>query len=256
MTTADDTGDMPFAAISRAAVSDAVFGQLVDAILTGRVAPDDALPSERELAETFQVNRHAVREALRRVQHSGLIRVAHGGKTRVLDWRTHAGLDILSALAASGAVPQRRILRDLAVMRRSVAADAARLCAQHAEPDRIAELRAAADRYPRSTTDLLAAAADDLAYWTVIIDGSSNVAYRLALNTLVDGYAAIGWETVARLGLVHEYADRDSHLRLAELIAAGDGDGAFDAARHLLGRTVAALDGALDGIDDDDAGAQ
>ncbi|MCP2290704.1 FadR/GntR family transcriptional regulator [Nocardia amikacinitolerans] len=233
---------MEFAAVDRAAVSDAVFGQLVDAILAGRIAPEEPLPSERELAETFQVNRHAVREALKRVQQSGLVRVAHGGKTRVLNWRENAGLDILSALARSGSVPPQRVLYDIAVMRRSVGADSARLCAQRADPDQLAAILRAAAAYPDATADLATVIAADHAFWITVIEGSGNLAYRLALNTLVAGYADIGWELIARLGLNEEYADRDVHRELAVRIAARDADHAYADAYRLLSRLVDALD--------------
>ena len=46
-----------------------------------------------------------MREALKRLQESGLIRISHGGATRVRDWRRDGGLDLLLALAAQGEVP-------------------------------------------------------------------------------------------------------------------------------------------------------
>ncbi|WP_227978994.1 FadR/GntR family transcriptional regulator [Nocardia spumae] len=232
---------MEFTAVSRTAVSDTVFGQLVDAILSGRIAPGDALPSERELAETFQVNRHAVREALRRVQQGGLVRIAQGGKTRVQDWRAHSGLDVLSALAAAGALPPQRLLRDIAVMRRSVAADAARLCALTADADQIAAIEQAARNYPDATADLSELTTADLEFWTAVIDGSGNVAYRLAMNTLVNGYFDIGMPVIAELGLNKEYIDAEIHRELARRIAARDADGAYTLAREFLGRFAAAL---------------
>ena len=63
------------------------------------------MPSERTLAEELGVNRHAVREALKRLQQAGLIRIAQGGATRVLDWRQSGGLEVLLDLmnAAGGA---------------------------------------------------------------------------------------------------------------------------------------------------------
>ncbi|MBF6259092.1 FadR family transcriptional regulator [Nocardia farcinica] len=234
---------MEFAVVGRTAVSDAVFGQLVDAILTGHIAPDEPLPAERELAETFQVNRHAVREALKRVQQSGLVRVAQGGKTRVLDWRANGGLDLLSALARSGSVPAQRILRDIAEMRRSVAADSARLCAERAEPQQVDAIVAAAAAYPEPTAALDDLISGDLAFWTAVIDGSGNLAYRLALNTLVAGYTDIGWETIVRLGLNREYLDRARHRELADRIAARDPEAAHRHAHALLSGLVDALSG-------------
>ncbi|MGV9723421.1 FadR/GntR family transcriptional regulator [Nocardia beijingensis] len=229
---------MEFAAVARTAVSDVVFGQIIDAILSGKLAPEATLPSERELAEMFQVNRHAVREALKRVQQSGLVRVTPGGKTRVLDWRSHAGLDILTALTRSGAVPARRILHDIAVMRRSVAADAARLCATHADADQLAAVRHAAAAYPDATAPFDAVVQADLAFWVAILDGSGNLAYRLALNTLVAGYFGIGMELVAELGLNKEYIDPGAHRALAEHIARRDSAAAYDTAYTLLTRLV------------------
>jgi len=227
--------------INRAAVSDAVFGQLVDAILSGRLAPEDPLPSERELAESFEVNRHAVREALKRVQQSGLVRISQGGKTRVLDWRTHAGLDALTALTSSGAVPAQRVLHDIAVMRCSVGADAARLCATNADDDQLARVLAAAEAFPQPPQDSVSLFAADHAFWSAVIAGSDNIAYQLGLNTLVAGILGIGLDRMAGLDRPDEYPDREAHLALARLIVSRDAAGARQMGEELLGRAVAAL---------------
>lgn len=221
-----------------ATVSDAVFARLVDEILTGRLGPEQPVPSERELALAWQVNRHAVREALKRVQQAGLVRISHGGKTRVLDWRSHAGLDVLSALAAAGVVPPRRLLVDVAVMRRTVAADAARLCALNAAAEQRAAIAEAADGYPVS--GMLAELGDaDLAFWTAVVDGSGNLAYRLALNTLVRAIDDVGIGVVHRLGAA-EFTDRAAHLDLAAAITAGAAEPAQRIADELTGRLVTA----------------
>ncbi|BBX87355.1 FadR/GntR family transcriptional regulator [Mycolicibacterium aubagnense] len=230
---------MDIAPVSRAAVSDAVFAHLVDEILSGRVAVDEALPSERELALAFAVNRHAIREALKRLQQARLVRISHGGKTRVQDWRQTAGLDVLSTLAATGAVPALQIARDIMVMRRSVAADAARLCALNATEGELAAIATAAAAYPSERTD--ESIAVDLTFWTAIIDGSGNLAYRLALNTLVAAFADIGFGVIAELGTSAELADRDAHITLAEHLVARDADAAHRLADELLGRVVEIL---------------
>ena len=230
---------MDIAPVARSAVSDSVFAHLVDEILSGRVAVDDALPSERELALAFAVNRQAIREALKRLQQARLVRISHGGKTRVQDWRQTAGLDVLSTLAATGAVPALQIARDIMVMRRSVAADAARLCARNATDDQLAAIAEAAAAYPEQRTD--ESFAVDLTFWTAIIDGSGNLAYRLALNTLVAAFADIGFGSIADLGMAAELADRDAHLTLAEHLVARDADAAHRVADDLLGRVVEIL---------------
>ncbi|WP_149359358.1 FadR/GntR family transcriptional regulator [Lolliginicoccus suaedae] len=223
---------MDIAPVARAAVSDTVFAALVDEILSGRAAPGDALPSERELAAAFEVNRHAIREALKRVQQVGLVRIAQGGKTRIEDWRHTAGLEVLHALATSGAVPAERVLRDILALRATVAADAALLCATTATDAELARVLATADGYPAGPATVAELTAADLAFWTAVIDGTHNIAFRLGLNTLVAGIFAIGVERIP--ALVAEYADRDNHLALARLIADRDGDGAKALTERLL----------------------
>ena len=56
--------------------------QIEDAIFHGRIAPDDRLPSERELMREFQVGRSTVREALRVLQSKGLVRSPAGRPER------------------------------------------------------------------------------------------------------------------------------------------------------------------------------
>ena len=72
-----------------------VHRRLREQILSGELAPGDPIPSERALSEELGVNRHAVREALKRLQQAGLVRISQGGATRVLDWRDSAGLEVL-----------------------------------------------------------------------------------------------------------------------------------------------------------------
>jgi DNA-binding FadR family transcriptional regulator len=237
---------MELAPVTRIAVSDSVFAQLANAILSGEMAPDDSLPSERDLAESFQVNRHAIREALKQLRQAGLIRIAHGGKTKVLDWHTNAGLGTFAAVARSGVLPPLRLLLDIMVMRRSVAADAARLCAVNATDQQVAAVVAAGERY--SDADAGSAAEADLVFWQAVFAGSGNVAYQLAQNTLVAGYADIGWEALAALG-VHaaEYGDGEVHVELARRISARDEAGAHDLANEVLGLAVDAVSKVLDG---------
>lgn len=67
--------------------SERVHAALRDEILGGALAPGAAVPSERALAKRFGVHRQSVREALKRLEQAGLVRISHGGATRVLDWR-------------------------------------------------------------------------------------------------------------------------------------------------------------------------
>jgi len=220
-------------------VSDTVHERLRRDILEGRFAPGDRLPSERTLAEQLRVHRHGVREALKRLQQAGLVRISQGGATRVLDWRDSGGLEVLLDLAAgSGAQPPPSLMRDVIEMRASIGVDAARRCAERAAP---AE-RDAVPRLAGQTADAIGAdpdRVDDLyaALWQAIVIGSGNLAYRLALNSLLVALAT--YEAVAAVLRPSEAGDVRA---LGEAVAASDPTAAEEAARRLLEPDVAALD--------------
>ena len=97
-------------------VAERIADSLKSAIMKGRLRPGDALPSERELAEKYEVNRSSVREAVKRLQGWGLVQVKHGGATRVRDFLIGAGLEVLPALVELGRVDPG-ILRELHELR-------------------------------------------------------------------------------------------------------------------------------------------
>ncbi|WP_433079586.1 FadR/GntR family transcriptional regulator [Dactylosporangium sp. CA-052675] len=227
---------MEFVPAARTSVSDHVFAQLRDAILAGDYRPDASLPSERELAAVFEVNRHAVREALRRLQQLGLVRVAQGGATRVLDWREHAGLDLAMAAGAQHLLPVEHLVRDVLEMRACLGADAARLCAQRGSAADKAAVRAAIEAYAAEAPDLERMGAANIALWRAVLLGSGNTAYLLAFNSLVGGALAVG-----RVPAAHrtaELLDIAGHRRLGEWIEAGDGAAAQRQAETLLNAPI------------------
>src|SRR3954447_26179261 len=119
---------------STSTLSGQIHARLRADILGGRYRAGDALPSERRLSEELETNRHAVREALKRLQQAGLVSISQGGATRVRDWRRHGGLELLLDVAADGDVPEALHAGRAAMeMRACVGADAARLCARRAD---------------------------------------------------------------------------------------------------------------------------
>ncbi|MBX7266970.1 FadR family transcriptional regulator [Micromonospora sp. Llam7] len=224
---------MAFVPVIRASVSDLVFGQLRDAIVSGAYHTDDTLPGERELAAAFQVNRHAVREALRRLQQLGLLRVSQGGATRVLDWRVHAGLDLALSLVQSGDVlPVAALVRDMMDMRACIGVDAARLCARRADGAARRRIGQAVEEYAGLAPDLTAMGAANIALWRQILHGCGNTAYLLAFNSLVAGALAVAEVPPQRRSA--ELLDVAGHRRLAEAIADGRDAEAAEQARTLL----------------------
>lgn len=220
---------MTFRPVPRSGVSDAVYQQLRDAILTGSLVAGAALPGERALAEQFGVARHGLREAIRRLQQARLVEVSHGGATRVLDWRTSAGLEVLGDLAASSDLPGGAILRSALEMRLAIGVDAARLAALRA-----GGLAAGIEEYVAGSagvSDPVVLADRYEHFWRLIIVAGDNLAYQLAYNSLV--LAMNQNAAVTRDLAAPEAADLATQGVLAAAVAAGDADGAASAARRL-----------------------
>jgi DNA-binding FadR family transcriptional regulator len=221
-------------ATTRTPLSATVYDDLVGRILGGELAPGGALPSERRLSEDFGVNRHAVREAVKRLQQARLVQVSHGGATRVLDWRETAGLDLVHQLSLPGAA-HPELVRSVLEMRLCIGVDAARHCAERAPQ----EFRQALTDHVGALDPAAAdgTAADDYeSLWRMIVDGAENLAYRLALNTLVAAGSQIG----LRDRSLAEARDASAQRALTDAVAAGDANAAAAAARNLLTRTFEA----------------
>jgi DNA-binding FadR family transcriptional regulator len=221
---------MTFVPVRREPVSAAVFAQLRTGILSGELAAGAPLPPERVLAETFAVNRHAVREALKRLQQAGLVEVAHGGATRVLDFRRTAGLDLLPHLVDGPQALAAEVLRSGLEMRRVIGTEVARLAAVRADPTARARILDQARDCQREGHE--ACLESDRAFWSELVEAADNIAFRLAFNSLlqvIDGHAELMDEI-----LDEGRTDAAGHLELADAVARGDGETAAAVAHRVL----------------------
>ena len=236
---------MALQAVRNRSLADQVFAQLATEIVGSRYEAGAALPSERELAEVFGVNRHVVREALKRLAQANLVRITQGGHTRVLDYKRHAGLELL-ALFAEYANGQEQLIGywfSVLEMRTCMAADVARLCALRASPELKQELLEITAMM-QATTDTQEIYTLELRFWDRVLEGADNMAYRLAFNSVVRSAFRMG--QAARDLAVHECRTSGFRVDLAQAIAQGDADRAendtrtrtrkdFEALTHLFG---------------------
>jgi DNA-binding FadR family transcriptional regulator len=220
----------------RTPLSETIFVRLRDGILGGRPAAGEALASERVLAEELGCNRHAVREAVKRLQQAGLVAVSHGGATRVLDWRATGGLDLLAQLplATPGEAPDPALLRSILELRLCVGVDAARRCAERATVPIVAALNEALESQRGATRHQAPLVYAHL--WEHVIDGADNIAYRLAYNSLLAGLDPDS--EASRALFAGEACDIDAVAALVASIAARIPDAAAAAAEDLLTRAL------------------
>ncbi|MGE4484018.1 MAG: FadR/GntR family transcriptional regulator [Oscillospiraceae bacterium] len=69
--------------LKKAKLYEEIVDELLMRIGTGILRPGDKLPSERDLAETFNVSRAAIREAIRSLEHMGCIESRIGDGTYI-----------------------------------------------------------------------------------------------------------------------------------------------------------------------------
>ena len=187
-------------------------------------------------ARSCSASRHAVREALKRLQEAGLVRIAQGGATRVCDWRGHRRPRPAARPGRRGPRPARAATSRAGLeLRACVGADAARRCAQRASAALRAEVLACAEALAAEVDlDRRNAAYERL--WALVVEGADNIAYRLALNTLNLRPAGPGLRRRPHRG--RRAVGRAAVRALAAAVADGDADRAHQTARELLERTI------------------
>ncbi|MFQ5894198.1 MAG: FadR/GntR family transcriptional regulator [Nitrospinota bacterium] len=133
---------MLFQAVRRTKVYEDVVRQLSRLIEEGRLRVGDQLPSERDLAQAFQVSRATVRAALQQLEAMGLVmsRVGHG--TFVVGRSAEAFVGPLARLLQH----ERGGLNDLMEAREVLEPHLAALAAERATGEELERLRQILDR--------------------------------------------------------------------------------------------------------------
>lgn len=233
-------------AIERKSLSDAVFEQLRARIVAGALPAGETLPSERALCETLQVNRGALREALKRLEQAGLVEIRHGGATRVRDFRAAAGPELLTALLVrEDGTLDARVAAGVLEVRMAVAPDIARLAARRGR-EAAGDLRGLVAEMEAADGDLAALQDASIRFWERLVRAADNVAYRLLYNALQATYDQIRGEM--RAALSAELRNVAEYRAMAEAVDAGDERASEAAARRLLGRNTEDLLAALEAL--------
>ncbi|MDR7170269.1 DNA-binding FadR family transcriptional regulator [Nocardia kruczakiae] len=242
---------MAFQRIDRQTVPDAVFDQLVTEVLDGELPAGAALPAERQLAEALGVSRPTVREALRKLAHTGLIDVRQGGATTVRDFRRAAGLDLLPRLIVRNGEFDHTVVASILQARLVLGREVAALAAEHGGAQLHAELGDCLESLA-AQQEPVAQQLEALTFWDHIVDGTGSIVFRLLFNTLREVYEPA---IVALAGVMAaEVGSIDHYRRLTAAVAGGDPTAARAAADTLLRVAATQFDAVIrtmEGADDD-----
>lgn len=157
-------------------------------IVRGRFRPGDALPSERELATRYDVNRSSIREAMKRLEALGLVTIRHGGATRVTEFLLDAGLSVLPELLESGGPRGTSILGDLHELRGLLLGWSAEQAARRADPASVARLDALARRLAAPKLKAAEAQALDYDFFEQLVLITGNQLLALLARVVRDIY--------------------------------------------------------------------
>lgn len=231
---------MNLQAVKSASLADQVFAQLLGEVLNSSYPPGSKLPAERKLSEVFEVNRHVVREALKRLEQVGVLRISQGGSTEVLNFRKTGGLDLLGLMAEHPQDQAQKLKnwRANLEMRAAIAADAARLCAERCSPAQATDLLALTVQM-QATDDDMALFALEVRYWDTLLEGADNMAYQLAFNSMMKSLRAM--PAAALSFSMREVRMSSCHQALSEAIAQGDAHTAEQDTRTLMRQGLAAF---------------
>jgi GntR family transcriptional regulator, transcriptional repressor for pyruvate dehydrogenase complex len=152
---------------------------LRDRIRDGAIAPGDKLPTEAAIMGEFGVSRTVVREALSKLQASGLVATRHGIGTFVVGWGDAAPFRI--------APEQFATLRDVIAvleLRIGVETEAAGLAAQRRSEQNLREMRAALDAFAGAIEAGRDAVGLDFQFHLEVARATQNAHFAQLMDTL------------------------------------------------------------------------
>ncbi len=162
--------------MARKSLVSTVADALLDRIVAGEFGPGDALPSEAELCDQFDVSRVTVREALRVLTVQGVVRVSSGIGSSVNPLEHWRSVDAVMRYRSAHGHDDEVAIQLIAV-RRMFETEAAALAAERLSDDALAELAACVDEMSAANArgDVGAFVTADLRFHETIMRGSGNV---------------------------------------------------------------------------------
>jgi GntR family transcriptional regulator, transcriptional repressor for pyruvate dehydrogenase complex len=223
--------DLPASPIDRPRLSDTIYGQLLDEIMSGRFSAGERLPTENQLAQRFSVSRPVVREALQRLQTDGIVISRQGSGTYVQRSPSQRIAELTGGKEGLHEVLQ------VMELRMALEELAAKLAARNRTEEQVAEIERAWQALGDAFGHGPAAKEADYKFHRAIAIASGNALLVEALDQLSE-HIKTGMNVT--LSLTREASQQrkarvlDEHYRIVHAIRVGDADSAAIAARYHL----------------------
>ena len=159
--------------------------QIEQRILDGELRSGDRLPTERELAEQFQVSRTAVREALKTLAQKGLVDMRPGRGTMVIDG-ANAALQDSIGLALRLKLGEVGGSNNLVEVREILEVEIAGLAAARATEQEIVAMREAVQKMDASLRNADAFIAADNRFHEALAEATQNTLILILVKSIVN----------------------------------------------------------------------
>lgn len=198
-----------------------------DYIVRQGLKPGDRLPTERDFARFLGISRTAVREAMRQMSAFGIIE-GHRGRGTFLRQPVSAST---SYVAFTVPMEKESLLATLEV-RRSLEDLAARLAAQRAEPEELAEFERILDEFDATVGRGFDPADADWRFHVALYRASHNPVLTGIMESLAGVFHRF-WENPLRIP-AFAHRTHPLHRRIFERVRARDAGGAASLVHQLL----------------------
>jgi GntR family transcriptional repressor for pyruvate dehydrogenase complex len=163
-------------------ISEEIVEQMKSLIFEGKLNPGERLPPERELADSLNVSRVSLREALNTLQGMGLLEIQQGNRTYVRPITTRSVHDPLVAFCKSSPTSVFQLLE----LRKHLEIGAASLAAERATPEHIKRLERILGEMKEDFQKNRLGARTDLEFHYTIAETTQNHAFLHLISTIHD----------------------------------------------------------------------
>ena len=204
----------------RARLSDQLYGQIFEQIVSGKLNVGDQLPSENDIFESFGVSRPVVREALLRLRADGLVTAQEGLGSFV---SAQPAPRVKSFASAENVASYMRCQE----VRITLEGDAARFAALRRTNEQMVTIDSAHARFAMSAREGKMNAEEDLAFHKSITDATGNEFYRDVLDSTheaLSGFMRLSINLTRTGSARRAQKVLEEHAAIVEAIRAKDGD--------------------------------
>jgi len=208
---------MKFQRVDNSRRADLISRQLRQSIFTGAYRPGERIPTEHELSDAFGVSRIIVREAVRDLERSGLVKVKRGvhGGTFVEEMKHDAVTTVMRDVLELGNTKPTSIIE----MRLHLEPFAAGLAAERATSEDIRKMEDHLSIVPRSPGKEYIRW--NLGFHRLVTHASHNPVCIILVNILLD----LAEDMIREYTDGRIYHDRTSHPAILEKISEKDAEG-------------------------------